>query len=224
MSSPGPAAARGLGIAAILVALALPAPAAAQGAKPAEPKPAGPTVGAWASYRWTSTLTQTVPVLLQQTGAGGQMSLSVAQETVAPAPLVVTYAVVRADRGSFTLQIVTQSGPDAPPLSVTQVTVDRASGKARRSVIRGPKGPVATPESALRPFREAAVAKGQKEEVVVPAGRFMAVRGAAQGADVWVSDEVPALGLVKAMWKEGMLELVGSGPSGAKDLLKASTK
>jgi hypothetical protein len=202
-----------------LVGLALPAPVVAQGAKSP-----GPTVGAWASYRWTSTLSQTVPVLVQQAGPGGRVAVSVVQEPVAPGPLVVTYGVVRADRGSYTLQIVTQAGPDSPPLSVTQVTLDRASGKARRSVIRGPKGPVATPESALRPFREAAVPQGQREEVVVPAGRLTAVHGQAQGAEVWVSDTVPVLGLVKAVWRDGTLELAGSAQSGAKDLLKAGSQ
>ncbi len=203
----------------VLIGLVLPAPVVAQGAKSPEP-----AVGAWASYRWTSTLSQTVPVLVQQTGAGGRVAWSVSQESVTPGPLVVTYGVVRADRGSYTLQIVTQVGPDAPPLSVTQVTVDRASGKARRSVIRGPKGPVATPESVLRPFREAAVAQGRREEVVVPAGRLTAAHGTALGAEVWVADTVPVLALVKAVWRDGMLELVSSGQSGAKDLLKPGSQ
>jgi len=202
-----------------LVGLVLPAPVVAQGAKSS-----GPAVGAWASYRWTSTLSQTVPVLVQQTGAGGRVALSVVQESVAPGPIVVTYGVVRADRGSYTLQIVTQAGPDAPPLSVTHVIVDRASGKSRRSVIRGLKGLVATPESALRPFREAGIEQGRREEVVVPAGRLTAVHGTAQGAEVWVADTVPALALVKAVWREGMLELVSSGQSGAKDLLKPGSQ
>ena len=204
-----------------LAGLTLPAPAVAQAAKSPGP---GPTAGAWASYRWTSTLSQTVPVLVQQAGAGGGVTWSVVQESVTPAPLVVTYSVVRADRRSYTLQIVTQAGPDSPPLSVTQVTLDRASGKARRSVIRGPKGPVATPESTLRPFREADVPQGQREEVVVPAGRLTAVHGQAQGAEVWVADTVPVLALVKAVWRDGTLELVSSGPSGAKDLLKAGSQ
>jgi hypothetical protein len=202
-----------------LIGLVLPVPVVAQGAKPP-----GLAVGAWASYRWTSTLSQTVPVLVQQTGAGGRVGLSVVQESVAPGPNVVTYGVVRADRGSYTLQIVTQAGPDAPPLSITQVTVDRASGKARRSVIRGLKGLVATPDSALRPFWEAAVPQGQREEVVVPAGRLSAVHGKAQGAEVWVADTVPVLALVKAVLPDGVLELLGSGPSGAKDLLKPGSQ
>ncbi len=204
---------------AVTVGLALAASVAAEAATAQ-----GPSVGAWASYRWTSTLTQTVPVLVQQTGASGQVAWSVAQESVPPAPLIVTYAVLRGDRRTYTLQVVTQATPEAPPLSVTQITVDRASGKAWRSVTRGPKGPVATPESALRPFREADVAQGRREEVTVPAGRFTAVHGAAQGAEVWVSEQVPGLALVKAVWRDGTLELVGSGQSGAKDLLKAGSR
>ncbi len=186
--------------------------------------PSGPAVGSWASYRWTSTLTQTVPVLVQQPGAGGQASWSVAQESQPPPPLIVTYSIVRGDRRTYTLQIVTRDQPDGRPLSITQVTVNRASGKAVRSVIRYPKGVIATPESGLRPFREAAVAQGRREEVTVPAGRLAALHGAAQGAEVWVSDQVPAFGLVKGVWREGMAELVSSASTGAPDLFKAATR
>lgn len=186
--------------------------------------PRGPAVGSWASYRWTPSLTQTVPVLVQQPGASGQVTWSVAQETVPAPPLIVTYAIVRGDRRSYTLQIVTQVQPDGRPLSVTHVTVDRASGKALRSVIQGSKGTVATPESGVRPLHEADVAQGRREEVTVPAGRLTAVHGAAHGAEVWVSDQVPSMGLVKGVWREGTLELVASGASGAKGLLRAPAR
>lgn len=186
--------------------------------------PAAPTVGASATYRWTSALTQPVSVLVQQPGPGGQVTWSLAEERAAPGPVFVTYSVVRGDRRSYTLQIVTHREAGGPPLSITQVTVDRRSGKALRSVIQRPKGVVATPESGLRPLREAAVAQGTREDVAVPAGRFAAVRGKVQDAEVWVSDQVPALGLVKAVWPSGTLELVSSAASGAKDLLPAGTK
>jgi hypothetical protein len=184
----------------------------------------GPAAGAWASYRWTPTVTQTVPVLVQQPGAGGQVTWSVEQESTAAAPIVVTYGVVRADRKTYTLQIVTQARSDGPPLSVTQVTVSRASGKAVRSLVRGAKGAVATPESGLRPFRETEVAQGRREDVTVPAGRLSAVHGTAQGAEVWVSDQVPALGLVKGVWPDGTLELLKSAATGATDQLKTAAK
>jgi len=197
---------------------------AQRGQTPRGQAPPGPAVGSWASYRWTPSLTQTVPVVVQQPRPGGPPTWSVAQETVPVPPLMVTYAIVRGDRRSYTLQIVTQAQPDGPPLSVTQVTVDRASGKALRSVIRGAKGTVPTPESGIRPFREADVAQGRREEVAVPAGRMSAVHGAAQGAEVWVSDQVPPLGLVKGVWRDGTVELVASGATGAKDLLRAPAK
>ncbi len=211
--------ARARSAAALAAGLALAATVAADAATAR-----GPAVGASATYRWTSTLTQTVPVLVQQPGAGGQVAWSVAQESVAPGPIAVTYAVIRGNAKSYTLQIVTRARPDGPPLSVTQVTVGRGSGKAVRSVVQGAKGPVATPESGLRPIREADVAQGRREEVAVPAGRFTVIHGAAQGAELWVSDQVPVLGLVKGVWREGTLELVASSPSGAQDLLKKGAK
>src|SRR5262249_31980234 len=124
------------------------------------------------------------------------------------------------DAKTYTLQIVTSSALDGPPLSITQVVVDRASGKAVRSVIRTPKGVAPTPEDSVRPFRQADL-KGTPESVTVPAGQVAAVRAPCRrDGTVWIADEVPVLGLVKATFPSGTLELVGSGPSGAKDLLR----
>jgi hypothetical protein len=181
---------------------------------------AAPVVGSWATYQWTSSLRQEVPVLIQQRGADGQVTWSVEKESTSPAPVFVTYAIVRADAKSYVLQIVTRATLEGTPLSITQVTVDRASGKALRSVIQRPKGLIATPESGLRPFRQAVV-KGTPETVEVPAGRMPAVRAAYGAGTVWVSDQVPALGLVKATFPDGELELVQSGASDAKDLLRS---
>jgi hypothetical protein len=138
---------------------------------------------------------------------------------VAPRPLFVTYSIVRGNPTTYTLQIVTHERVDGPPLSVTQVTVNRRSGRAVRSVIQSPKGVVATPESGLRPIQEGDVEGGRPEDVVVPAGRFSAVRGSVREADAWVSDQVPPLGLVKAVWPSGTLDLVESTATGARDLM-----
>jgi hypothetical protein len=196
--------------------------APAQKASAPKASPAkGPAVGGWTSYVWTSSVTQTVPVIVEQAAAGAPARWSVVQQTT-PAPLiVVNYWVVRGDARSYTLQITTHDQPDAAPLSVTQVTVDRASGRAIRSLIQRPKGVIATPESGLRPVRPADVTQGQPEDITVPAGRFTATHGTARGAEVWASDQVPALGLVKAKWPEGTLELRASSPTGAADLFKA---
>jgi len=186
----------------------------------AEAADAPPAVGGWATYQWTSSVSQEVPVLVQEQTAGGQTTWSVAKESTPPPPIFVTYAIVRGDATTYVLQIVTHKTLDGPPLSTTQVTIDRATGKATKSVIQRPKGPIATPESGLRPFRRAAV-KGADEAVAVPAGRFPAVRAPYQSGTVWVSDQVPALGLVKATFPNGQLELVKSGTTGAKDLLRS---
>jgi hypothetical protein len=201
----------GLAVFLAVVALA----AAAGAATPAEPK-----VGSWATYQWTSTARAEVPVLIRQDVPGGQATWSVARETTTPPPLYVTYAIVRSDAPTYTMQIVTHETPDGPPLSVTQVQVNRKTGKAVRSVIKRPKGTIPTPEDGLRPFRQSAV-KGTAEPVAVPSGRVTAVRASYQDGTVWVSDEVPALGLVKATFPSGTLELVRSGSSAAKDLLRS---
>ena len=179
-----------------------------------------PAVGSWATYEWRSTAKVDVPVLVRQSGASGSESWSVDREASAPRPIFVTYSVVRGDAKSYVLQIVTRPTADGTPLSVTQITVDRASGKALKSVIRDKKGVIPTPESGLRPLREASV-QGSKEEVTVPAGRFPAVKAPHRNGTVWVSDQVPALGVVKGTFPDGQLELVKRGSGGAQDLLRS---
>jgi hypothetical protein len=179
---------------------------------------AQPAVGASATYRWTSSVRTDVPVLLRQERSG-QVSWSFAEEATTPA-VFITYAIVQADARSYTLQVSTHPSADGPALSVTQVRVDRASGKALRSVTRSPKGPVPTPDGALRPFRQTGTG-GTEESVTVPAGQFAATRAPYRNGTVWVSDRVPALGLVKATFPTGTLELVRSGTADAKDLLRS---
>jgi hypothetical protein len=179
-----------------------------------------PAVGGWVTYEWRSAAKVDVPVLVQQPGAAGAATWSLDRETSAPRPIFVTYSVVRGDAKSYVLQIVTRATADGTPLSVTQVTVDRTSGKATKSVIRDKKGLIPTPESGLRPLRQAGV-KGTPEDVTVPAGRFTAIKAPHRNGTVWVSDQVPVLGIVKGAFPDGQLELVKSGTSGAQDLLRS---
>ena len=195
----------------VLIALSVAVEAAAQ----------GPAVGAWATYEWRSSAKVDVPVLINQPGAGGAAaSWSVDREASQPRPIFVTYSVVRGDAKSYVLQIVTRPTADGVPLSVTQITLDRASGRALKSVIRASKGVIPTPESGFRPLRQANV-KGTPEEVSVPAGRFATVKAPHRNGTVWVSDQVPALGIVKGVFPDGQLELVKQGTTGAQDLLRS---
>jgi hypothetical protein len=180
----------------------------------------GPAVGGWATYEWRSAAKVDVPVLVRQPSASGATSWSVEREASAPRPIFVTYSVVRADAKSYVLQIVTRPTADGTPLSITQITVDRGSGKTLKSVIRDRKGVIPTPESGLRPLRQTSV-QGATEEVTVPAGRFTAVKAPHRNGTVWVSDQVPVLGVVKAAFPDGQLELVKRGTAGAQDLLRS---
>ena len=167
---------------ALLVALVLglAVPAAAQ----------GPAVGSWATYEWRSNAKTDVPVLVQQPAASGPATWSLDKEAATPRPIFETFSVVRGDAKTYVLQIVTRLTPDGAPLSITQVTVDRASGKTLKSVIRDKKGVIPTPENGLRPLRQAGV-QGASEEVTVPAGRFTAVKAPHRNGTVWVSDQGP---------------------------------
>jgi hypothetical protein len=194
----------------VLVGLGIAMPAMAQ----------PPAAGGWATYEWRDAAKVDVPVVVQQPSAGGAATWSVEKESTSPRPIFVTYSIVRADAKSYVLQIVTHASADGKPLSITQVTVDRASGKALKSVTKDKKGVVATPENNLRPLREAGV-QGTREEVAVPAGRFTAVKAPHRNGTVWVSDRVPGIGVVKGAFPEGQLELIKSGTGGAQDLLRS---
>ena len=196
-------------LAALVLGTAL--PAAAQTATPAP--------GSWATYEWRESAQVEVPVVVQQPGAGGAVTWSIDRQT-APPHIFVTYSVLRGDEKSYVLQVVTRGSADGKPLSITQVTVDRASGKALKSVTRDKKGLIATPEKTFRPLREAGV-RGTREEVTVPAGRFTAVKSPYENGTVWVSDQVPALGIVRGTFPNGQMELIKSGTTGAEDLLRS---
>jgi hypothetical protein len=178
------------------------------------------TVGTWATYEWRSAVKTDLPVLVQQPGAAGAAGWSFDRESAPPRTIFVTFSIVRGDAKSYVLQILTRPTADGAPLSVTQVTVDRTSGKALKSVIRDRKGVIPTPESGLRPFREASL-QGAREEVTVPAGRFTAVKAPFRNGTVWVSDRVPGVGIVKGVFPDGQLELLKSGTTGAQDLLRS---
>jgi hypothetical protein len=195
----------------VLVVLGMAMPAAAQ----------SPAVGGWATYEWRDAAKVDVPVLVQQPSAGGGAATwSVDKESATPRPIFVTYSIVRADAKSYVLQVVTRASADGKPLSITQVTVDRASGKATKSVTKDKKGVISTPENGFRALREAGV-QGTKEEVTVPAGRFTAVKAPFRNGTVWVSDQVPGIGVVKGAFPEGQLELIKSGTGGVQDLLRS---
>ena len=180
-----------------------------------------PAVGGWATYEWKPAARVEVPVLVQQPGAGGAPATwSVDREAAAPRPIFVTYSVIRGDAKSYVLQIVTRPTAEGTPLSVTQVTVDRASGKALKSVIKDKKGVIPTPDSGYRALRQAGL-RGPSEEVTVPAGKFTAVKAPHRNGTVWVSDQVPALGIVKGTFPDGQLELVKRGTGSTQDLLRS---
>src|SRR5437870_650653 len=97
---------------------------------PSAAAPGDPVVGAWATYQWTSAVREEVPVLIKQEQPGGEPTWTVTKESAPPLPLFVTYAIVRGDAKTYVLQIVTRQTPEGIPLAVTQITVDRQSGKA----------------------------------------------------------------------------------------------
>jgi hypothetical protein len=179
-----------------------------------------PVVGSGATYQWTSTLKQEVPVLVKQDQPGAQSTWTVSTESVTPLPLFVRYSILGGDAKSYVLQVVTRHTIEGMPLPAPQITVDRASAKALKSVTQRPKGAIATPERGSRPFRQG-WGKGTEEDVPVPGGRFRAIRVPYQNGTVWVSDPVPAMGLAKAQLTTGQPELLKSSTSGAQDLLRS---
>ena len=77
---------------------------------------------------------------------------------------------------------------------------------------------ISTPDSGYRPLRQAGL-QGTSEEVTVPAGKFTAVKAPHRNGTVWVSDQVPAIGIVKGVYPDGQLDLVKRGTGGTQDRL-----
>jgi len=198
---------------AILAGLAW-LPLEAQGQGPA------PAVGSWATYRFTPSLPERQQIIVRETMTDGTTRIRLEEGPPPTRPIFfITYAIVGETTEGKWLQVTTHQTPDGPPLSTTQILISKKDGRALRSQILGSRGVVPTPENELRPLREDRVS-GTREEVAVPTGRYQAVRGKVGSTEVWVNDQVPAMGVVKAALSNGILELLKASPSGAKDLLK----
>ena len=200
-----------LGLSAIVLA-----PGLAAAASPA------PAAGSWATYRRTSPVTQTVSGADRAAaGAGVRQGHLVGDQRVPERPR----GLRDLRRGAGGPQDLCPPAhhpdirPDSPPLSITQVTVDKATGKGCQERHPEAQGVSPTPEDGLRPFSRADIG-GTPEAVTVPAGTFQAAKGMAQGSTVWVADKAGPLNLVKMVGPRGTMELVKEGTGGVKDLLR----
>jgi len=177
-------------------------------------------VGSWATYRFTPSLPDRQQFIVRETMTDGTTRIRLEEGPPEKRPtFAITYAIVGETAEGLVLQVTTHQTPEGLPLSTTQILISKKDGKAIRSQILGSKGLVPTPENELRPQRENRIS-GPREEISVPGGRYQAVRGKAGTAEVWVSDRVPVMGMVKAVLPNGTLELLKASPTGAKDLLK----
>jgi len=179
-------------------------------------------VGSYATYKWTSKIEATGDVIYKTVSPDGKVSYKVIKEAVSPRPLYLTYSILKKTAKSYLVQIVARDGKDTEPLSISQVLLDRKTGKGLRAVIKSPKGiPVAyTPGRDFIHISERAVKDGKKMTVTVEGGTYSCLQGRFNGQEVCVSDEVPGLGIVKAIAEDGTLELIEGSPVGAKDLIK----
>jgi hypothetical protein len=179
-------------------------------------------VGSYATYKWTSKVEVKKDVLHKTVTPDGRVSYKVIKESVKPKPIYLTCSILKATDKDYLVQVVTRERKDTEPLSVSQVLVDRKTGKGVKAIIKSPKDlPVSfTPGKELIHIPEKAVKEGKKVKLTVEAGTYSCVQGTFNGQEVCVSDEVPSLGIVKANLEDGTAELIESSPTGAKDLIK----
>lgn len=178
--------------------------------------------GSYATYKWTSKLEVTKEVINKTVSSDGKVSYKITKETVKQKPVYLTYSVIKATGKDYLVQVVTRDGKDTEPLSISQFLVDRKSGKAVKAVVKSPKDhPVPfTPGKELIHISEKAVKDGKKTTITVEGKSYSCLQGEFNGQEVCVSDEVPTLGIVKATLEDGIVELIESSPTGAKDLIK----
>jgi hypothetical protein len=179
-------------------------------------------VGSYATYKWTSKIEATIDVLNKTVSPDGKVSYKVTKESVKPKPIYLTYAILKATDKDYLVQVITREAKDKEPLSISQVVIDRNTGKGIKAVIRSPKGvPLSYPPGKeLIHVQEKVVKDGKKVNITVEGGAFNCLQGTFKGQSVCVSDEFPTLGIVKATLEDGTVELVESSPTGAKDFIR----
>lgn len=182
----------------------------------------GEKVGSYATYKWISKVETKKDVIYKTVTPDGKVSYKVTKETERPKPIYLTYSILKATGKDYLVQIVTRDGKDTEPLSISQILVDRKTGKGLKSVVKSPKDlPVAyTPGKEILHISEKAVKDGKKVTITVEGGTFGCLQGTFNGNEVCISDEVPTLGIVKATVEDGTLELIESSQTGARDLIK----
>lgn len=178
-------------------------------------------VGSYATYKWRSKVREG-NVLYRTVALDGSISYKVVKEPIEAKPFYFTYSILKATENDYLIQIVAQEGKDTEPLAISQILVDRKTGKNLKAVIKSPKGAALpfSPVEELTPISEKAVKEAKKVNITVEAGSYECLNGTFKGQEVYVSDKIPTLGIIKATLKGGMIELVSSSPAGARDLMK----
>lgn len=129
-----------------------------------------------------------------------------------------SYNIAATEDGGYWLQRVTHLTPDAKPLSITQTLLDSETHAAKRYIMHRPAN-MDRPESVV----DLPLAKMGKEEILpnpaagsasgtvqieTEAGAFNTQETAADNATLWLSADVPVLGVAKAETTDWTMELV----------------
>lgn len=131
-----------------------------------------------------------------------------------------SYNIADVEDGGYWLQRTTYMTPDAEPLSITQTLLDNDTHAAKRYIMHRPAN-MDRPESVI----DLPLAKMGKEEILpcpmpestdrdsviraqVEAGIFAIQEVDINGALLWVSADVPVLGVAKVETKEWTMELI----------------
>jgi hypothetical protein len=143
------------------------------------------------------------------------------------------YSIVAQEKAGYWLQRTTSKQPDSQPLSITQTLLDNFTHKPLRYIMHRPanmKRPANVIDLPLEQMGKDEIlptpitnAFADAGRIQVAAGTFAAKQGQIGNSTLWISFDVPVLGVIKVETPEWMMELVRIDPN-VVDLLPQKPK
>jgi hypothetical protein len=132
-------------------------------------------------------------------------------------PIYTSYSIVAHAESGYWLQRTTSLQPDSGPLSITQTLLDNDTHKPLRYIMHRPANMKQPERVADLPLAEMGkdevlptlLTKAFKEHarIEVPAGTYDTQKGQDKNITLWLSHDIPVLGVVRAEMKDWTMEL-----------------
>jgi hypothetical protein len=150
---------------------------------------------------------------------GKTLTYKVLHDTAAgPLTTYVSYSIASQEENGYWLQRTTSMKPDSQPLSITQTLLDDYTHEPLRYIMHRP-AQMNRPESVI----DLPLSKMGKDEILptplietlsepitlrLEAGTFETQKGQKEGVILWLSLEIPVMGIARVETQESSMELI----------------